>query len=57
LDSLAGPAYRKDVLDYIEKEDTPKPLMFQLEMLRTVGFRTIEILHQNGCFAAFGAVK
>jgi tRNA (cmo5U34)-methyltransferase len=57
LDALGGPKYRQDVLAYIEKEDTPKPLVFQLELLRAVGFRTIEVLHQNGCFAAFGAVK
>ena len=57
LDALGGPKYRQDVLAYIEKEDTPKPLVFQLELLRAVGFRTIEVLHQNGCFAAFGAAK
>jgi len=57
LDALGGPKYRQEVLAYIEKEDTPKPLVFQLELLRAVGFRTIEVLHQNGCFAAFGAAK
>jgi tRNA (cmo5U34)-methyltransferase len=57
LDSLGGLDYRREVLAYIEKEDTPKPLVFQLELLRKVGFNTIEVLHQHGCFAAFGAVK
>jgi tRNA (cmo5U34)-methyltransferase len=57
LDSLKGSEYRKEVFDYVEKEDTPKPLVFQIELLRAVGFRTIEILHMNSCFAAFGAVK
>lgn len=57
LDQLKGPAYRQEVFDYVEKEDTPKPLVFQLELLRSVGFRTLEVLHMNACFAAFGAVK
>jgi tRNA (cmo5U34)-methyltransferase len=57
LDSLGGPDYRRDVLAYIEKEDTPRPLVFQLELLRKVGFSAIEVLHQHGCFAAFGAMK
>ncbi len=57
LDSLKGSEYRKEVFDYVEKEDTPKPLVFQLELLRSVGFRTMEVLHMNSCFAAFGAVK
>jgi tRNA (cmo5U34)-methyltransferase len=57
LDALKGPAYRQEVFDYVEKEDTPKPLVFQLELLRAVGFRKLEVLHVNSCFAAFGAVK
>jgi tRNA (cmo5U34)-methyltransferase len=57
LDSQGGSEYRREVLAYIDKEDTPKPLVYQLELLRKVGFSTIEVLHQNGCFAAFGAVK
>ena len=57
LDSLGGPDSRREVLAYIDKEDTPRPLVYQLELLRKVGFSTIEVLHQHGCFAAFGAVK
>jgi tRNA (cmo5U34)-methyltransferase len=49
--------YRDHVFAYVEKEDTPKPLIFQLDLLRQVGFGQIEILHKNICFAAFGAVK
>jgi tRNA (cmo5U34)-methyltransferase len=57
LDDLKGTQYRQEVFDYVEKEDTPKPLVYQLELLRAVGFRTLEVLHMNSCFAAFGAVK
>jgi hypothetical protein len=31
--------------------------MFQLDTLHAAGFRQIDILHKNTCFAAFGARK
>jgi len=49
--------YRDQVFAYIEQEDTPRPLLFQIDMLRKVGFGSVEILHKNSCFAAFGAIK
>jgi tRNA (cmo5U34)-methyltransferase len=57
LTRLKGESYRDEVLAYVEKEDTPRPLMFQLELLREVGFAEVEVLHKNSCFAAFGAWK
>jgi tRNA (cmo5U34)-methyltransferase len=57
LRELRGEAYREHVFSYIEKEDTPRPLMYQLDLLRGVGFRTVDILHKNSSFAAFGGVK
>jgi len=45
------------VFAYVEQEDSPRPLLFQLDLLRDVGFREIEVLHKNSCFAAFGAIK
>ena len=57
LESFKGPEYRKHVFEYVLYEDTPKPLVYQLELLRSVGFRQVEVLHKNSCFAAFGAVK
>ncbi len=57
LVQLEDEAYRDKVFAYIEKEDSPRPLMFQLNLLQTVGFETVEILHKNGPFAAFGAIK
>ena len=50
-------SYRDQVFAYVEKEDTPRPLLFQRDLLRQVGFAQVEVLHQNICFAAFGAVK
>jgi len=48
---------RDHVFDYIAQEDSPRPLMFQIDLLRSVGFSNVEILHKNSCFAAFGGIK
>jgi tRNA (cmo5U34)-methyltransferase len=57
LEGLGGVGYRDHVFGYIEREDTPRPLMYQLDLLRAVGFRTIDVLYKNGPFAAFGAIR
>ena len=57
LTKFKDDAYRELVFGYIEKEDTPRPLIFQLDLLREVGFDQVEILHKNNLFAAFGAIK
>jgi tRNA (cmo5U34)-methyltransferase len=57
LADLKGEKYRDHVFGYIEKEDTPRSLMFQLDLLRDVGFAGVEVLHKSAVFAAFGAVK
>jgi tRNA (cmo5U34)-methyltransferase len=57
LTRLKGESYRDHVFAYVEKEDTPRPLPFQLDLLRQAGFAQVEVLHKNVCFAAFGAVK
>jgi len=57
LTSLEGSDYRDKVFAYIDREDSPRPVTFQLDLLRRVGFEHVELLHKNSCFAAFGAVK
>jgi tRNA (cmo5U34)-methyltransferase len=57
LTGLKDEAYRDHVFAYVEKEDTPRPLLFQLDLLRQAGYAQVEVLHKNVCFAAFGAVK
>lgn len=57
LTNFKGDAYRDEVYAYIEREDTPRSLLFQLDLLRRVGFQQVDVLHKNSCFAAFGAVK
>ncbi len=57
LTSVGGEAYRDELFTRIIREDTPRSIVFQLDLLREVGFREVEILHKNSCYAAFGAVK
>ncbi len=57
LSGLNDEAYRDQVFAYIEKEDTPKPLVYQLDLLSKVGFSRVEVIHKNSCFAAFGGIK
>jgi len=57
LESLGGFSYREKVFAYIDKEDSPRPVTYQLDLLRKVGFNEVEILHKNSCFVAFGAIK
>ncbi|MBV1930109.1 MAG: methyltransferase domain-containing protein [Porticoccaceae bacterium] len=57
LTGLDSEAYKTKVFDYIEKEDSPRPVTYQLDLLRKVGFEQVELLHKNSCFAAFGAIK
>ncbi len=57
LEGLGGKEYRQNVLAYIEKEDSPRSINYQLDLMKKVGFRKVEILHKNLCFGAFGGVK
>lgn len=57
LESIGGKEYRTKVLEYVAKEDSPRSLNYQLDLMKKVGFRTVEILHKNSCFAAYGGIK
>ncbi|MCA9107395.1 MAG: class I SAM-dependent methyltransferase, partial [Planctomycetales bacterium] len=57
LIELGGEDYRDLVFAYIDREDSPRPVTYQLDLLRKVGFSKVELLHKNSCFAAWGAVK
>ena len=57
LTALKGSEYRDHVFAYVDAEDTPRPLYWQLDLLARTGFRDVDVLHKNSCFAAFGAVK
>jgi tRNA (cmo5U34)-methyltransferase len=57
LTAAGGDGFREELFERIIKEDTPRSVPFQLDLLREVGFNEVEVLHKNSCYAAFGAVK
>ncbi|MEP5341341.1 MAG: class I SAM-dependent methyltransferase [Algibacter sp.] len=57
LEGINGKDYRQKVFDYVEKEDSPRSMTYQLELMKKVGFNKTEILHKNMCFGAFGGIK
>lgn len=57
LEGQNGKEYRQKVLDYVAKEDSPRSMNYQLDLMKQVGFSKVEILHKNMCFGAFGGIK
>jgi tRNA (cmo5U34)-methyltransferase len=57
LENLGGREYRHHVLEYVGKEDSPRSLNYQLELMKKIGFGYTEILHKNLCFAAYAGIK
>jgi tRNA (cmo5U34)-methyltransferase len=56
LEGLRDAAYRDHVFAYIEQEDSPIPLLDQLDMMREAGLTSVDVLHKQNVFAAFGGV-
>lgn len=56
LASMKGEEYRDHVFAYIEYEDSPRSVAFQLHHLRAAGFKA-DVVHKNGSFAAIAAWK
>ena len=57
LESLGGKEYQSKVFDYIDKEDSPRSLPFQLDLLKSTGFTKYDVLHRNSVFACYFGVK
>ncbi|MGD9653016.1 MAG: trans-aconitate 2-methyltransferase [Candidatus Dadabacteria bacterium] len=57
LESLGGDTYREKVFAYIDKEDTPRSISYQLELMKKCGFTETDVLHKNACFAAYAGIK
>jgi tRNA (cmo5U34)-methyltransferase len=57
LEGIGGKEYRLKVLDYVEKEDSPRSINYQLDLMKKLGFRSLEVFHKNLCFGAFGGIK
>ena len=57
LESLGGAEYRNKVFAYIDKEDSPRSVSYQLELMKKCGFEETDVLHKNACFAAYAGIK
>jgi tRNA (cmo5U34)-methyltransferase len=57
LKQHGGEEYQQKVFDYIEIEDSPRSMVYQLDLMKKVGFSSVKILHKNACFGAFGGIK
>ncbi|MFI5323812.1 MAG: class I SAM-dependent methyltransferase [Thermodesulfobacteriota bacterium] len=57
LERIGGRGYSRKVFDYIDKEDTPRSLTYQIDLMRKLGFGYADVLHKNSCFAAFVGIK
>jgi tRNA (cmo5U34)-methyltransferase len=57
LCAMGGEACREKVFAYIDKEDSPRSLPFQLELLKVVGFSHYDVIHRNSVFACYVACK
>lgn len=57
LEETRGRSFREVVFEEIAEQDSPRPLLYQVDLLRSVGFDEVEVLHKNACFATFGAIK
>ena len=57
LESIGGADYREKVFAYIEKEDSPRSVSYQLDLMKKCGFKETEVLHKNACFAAYAGIR
>ncbi len=57
MELITQAAFHSLKFDYIDQEDSPRPVTYQMDLLRKVGYNHVELLHKNSCFAAFGAIK
>jgi tRNA (cmo5U34)-methyltransferase len=57
LEEIGGIEYKQKVFDYVRKEDTPRSMTYQMDLMKKIGFRNSEVLHKNICFGAFYGIK
>ena len=57
LKTKGGEDYMEKVFNYIDREDSPRSVTFQLDLMRDSGFKSVDVLHKNSCFSAFGGIK
>ena len=57
LVGIGGEALREKVFAYIDREDSPRSLPYQLDLLKATGFSRYDVLHRNSVFACYFGVK
>jgi tRNA (cmo5U34)-methyltransferase len=57
LEKIENRKYAQEIFNCIEKNDTPRSITYQLDIMKKIGFRNLEILHKNICFGTFCATK
>jgi tRNA (cmo5U34)-methyltransferase len=57
LKALGGEEFRARTFEYIEREDSPRSLPFQLGLVKAAGFSRCDVLHRNSVFACYVAEK
>ncbi|MDR2346080.1 MAG: class I SAM-dependent methyltransferase [Planctomycetaceae bacterium] len=57
LEKAGGKEFCQNIIKCIEKEDTPRSITYQIELMKKAGFKDIEILHKNICYASWGGIK
>lgn len=57
LEAFRGEKFRNFALEFSSREDSPRPLLYQIGLLQKAGFREVEILHKNSVFAAYYGLK
>lgn len=55
LTELENDVYRDHVFEYIDKEDSPTSLSYQLDVLKRAGFSSVDVLHKKLNFASYVA--
>jgi tRNA (cmo5U34)-methyltransferase len=57
LKAIGGDPCRDKVFAYIDHEDSPRSLPFQLDLLKATGFSHYDVLHRNSVFACYFGQK
>ena len=57
LSAIGDESYRDKVFGYIDIEDSPRSLTYQMELMKSIGFHKIDVLHKRSCFCAYLGIK
>lgn len=57
LEEAGGEELKTWVYEQIDKEDSPRSLNYQTNLMWDIGFENVEVLYRNSVFAAFCGIK